>query len=60
MGENNSSIELQIVGDGAGCKDSLVTSFAESSLPHNQDPTGRKLIDTKESRYNYNKEWNEL
>ena len=54
MGEQNSSIKLNIVGDGAAGKASLVTSFAESSLPHNQDPTGRKLIDTKESRYSYN------
>ena len=53
MGENNSSIELQIVGDGAGCKDSLVTSFAESSPPHNHDQTGRIFIDTIESRCNH-------
>ena len=55
MGENNSSIELQIVGDGAGCKYSLVTSFAERSPPHNHDQTGRIFIDTIESRCNHNK-----
>ena len=54
MGEQNSSNKLNILGDGAAGKASFVTSFAESSPPHNHDPTGKLLIDTKESRYNYN------
>ena len=54
MGEQNSSNKLNILGDGAAGKASFVTSFAESSPPHNHDQTGKLLIDTKESRYNYN------
>ena len=59
MGEQNSSIGLNIVGDGAAGKASFVTSFAESSPPHNHDPTGRILINTKEYRYNNNRQSNE-
>ena len=52
MGEKNRSIKLHIAGDGATGIACLVTSFAESYVPHNHNPTGKIRIDTKESRSN--------
>ena len=50
MGEKNTSIKLHIAGDGAAGKACLATSFAESSVPHNHNPTGKIVIDANESR----------
>ena len=44
MEQQNSSIKLSIVGDGPAGKPSFVTSFAESSPPHNHGQTGRILM----------------